>query len=288
MLLATKLKFAIASALVAGPLAVNPPQHMTPDDGLVDLASAKFTYYLAGDFSRFGKPAAAPLRSTSLGPGLRIMKRQVTAAEYTACVQEGGCARSARPDIAGDKPAVGVNWHDATAYARWLSGKSGISYRLPTDEEWIFAAGERARDEPVPVVDPDDPSKAWLARYEAETARNRTEAAPKVIGAFGANSKGILDIAGNVWEWTNSCFERGALDSGETRITNVNCGVRIVQGAHRAYMTDFIRDPRLGGCAGGAPPANLGFRLVVERPQQPLWRFARSVGLFGSRSMQIH
>jgi hypothetical protein len=29
-------------------------------------------------------------------------------------------------------------------------------------------------------------------------------------------------------------------------------------------MTDFIRDPRTGGCAAGVPPANLGFRLVVE------------------------
>ena len=37
--------------------------------------------------------------------------------------------------------------------------------------------------------------------------------------------------------------------------------------AHRSYMTDFIRDPRTGGCAAGVPPANLGFRLVVE-PRQ--------------------
>ena len=49
-----------------------------------------------------------------------------------------------------------------------------------------------------------------------------------------------------------------------TRVTNTNCGVRVVQGAHRTYMTDFIRDPRTGGCAAGVPPANLGFRLVVE------------------------
>ena len=34
-------------------------------------------------------------------------------------------------------------------------------------------------------------------------------------------------------------------------------------------MTDFIRDPRTGGCAAGVPPANLGFRLVVEHKN---WR----------------
>jgi len=45
-----------------------------------------------------------------------------------------------------------------------------------------------------------------------------------------------------------------------------------VQGAHRTYMTDFIRDPRTGGCAAGVPPANLGFRLVVEDQSWPLLR----------------
>jgi hypothetical protein len=44
----------------------------------------------------------------------------------------------------------------------------------------------------------------------------------------------------------------------------VNCGVRVAEGAHRAYVTDFIRDARAGGCAQGVPPANLGFRLVRE------------------------
>jgi len=51
--------------------------------------------------------------------------------------------------------------------------------------------------------------------------------------------------------------------------THPHCGVRVVQGAHRAYMTDFIRDPKTGGCAAGVPPANLGFRLVVE-PSGPV------------------
>ena len=43
-----------------------------------------------------------------------------------------------------------------------------------------------------------------------------------------------------------------------------NCGVRVVEGRHRTYVSDFIRDARGGGCAVGAPPSNLGFRLVRE------------------------
>jgi hypothetical protein len=40
--------------------------------------------------------------------------------------------------------------------------------------------------------------------------------------------------------------------------------VRIAEGQHRSYVTDFVRDARAGGCAAGLPPSNLGFRLVRE------------------------
>jgi hypothetical protein len=45
---------------------------------------------------------------------------------------------------------------------------------------------------------------------------------------------------------------------------NPNCGVRVAEGQHRSYVTDFIRDARAGGCSAGLPPSNLGFRLVRE------------------------
>jgi hypothetical protein len=66
---------------------------------------------------------------------------------------------------------------------------------------------------------------------------------------------------------------RSSLDGERERITNTNCGVRVVKGAHRSYTTDFIRDPKSGGCAAGVPPANLGFGLVAEPSQS----FASSV-----------
>ena len=59
---------------------------------------------------------------------------------------------------------------------------------------------------------------------------------------------------------------RQALDQAgqPTGTRTVNCGVRVVEGEHRSYVTDFIRDARAGGCAVGIPPANLGFRLVRD------------------------
>jgi len=258
----TMLAGALAAPILATAFAPAPPH---AQDGALRLASTSFSYRAAGDFSQAGRPVEGPMRELRLPADLFIMKRQVTVAEYARCVDEGACPRVAVPAGAHDVPVVGVSWHDASAYAAWMSRKTGVTHRLPTDEEWTFAAAEKARDEAMPLVDPSDPAQAWIARYEAEAARSRPAAtAAQPGGTFGTNSNGLDDLAGNVWEWTDSCFVRVSLNGKRERITNTNCGVRVVEGAHRSYMTDFIRDPRSGGCAAGVPPANLGFRLVVD------------------------
>jgi formylglycine-generating enzyme required for sulfatase activity len=248
--------------------------HRHANAGITEIATRPFQYREAGDFSRDGKPAEAPLRETRLTGRLKFMTDQVTSREYARCADEGGCPRISNASAMADRPMVGVSWRDATAYAEWMTNKTGVLHRLPTDEEWVFAAGEKTNDDALPLVDPTDPAQAWIARYEAEANRARPAALdPQPVGTFGRNQNGLNDIGGNVWEWTNTCFLRMALQpTGAAQITNTNCGVRVVQGAHRTYMTDFIRDPRTGGCAAGVPPANLGFRLVVEDQSWPLLR----------------
>jgi formylglycine-generating enzyme required for sulfatase activity len=105
-----------------------------------------------------------------------------------------------------------------------------------------------------------------------------TTATVSAVGlSFGTNSNGLDDLAGNVGEWTNSCFVRVSLDGNREQITNTNCGLHVVEGADRSYMSDFIHDPRSGGCADGVPPANLGFRLVIEPSQSVATSAVRNV-----------
>src|ERR1041385_5189380 len=146
MLIAFKLKLAFACvAGLAGPLAVAP---LLSDAGLrggaggteaavVEVRAGNVAYRVAGDFTRNGKQAAAPLRQISFDRPLAIMKHQVSAADYQRCVNDGACrALDGAVAVTVDRPAVQVSWHDATAYAAWLSRKTGAQYRLPTDEEW--------------------------------------------------------------------------------------------------------------------------------------------------------
>ena len=286
MLLAMKIKIAITAAVMASPVALTVAPvasvgHRTADSEITEIAARPFQYRMAGDFSRDGKPAEAPLRDARLSGDVKIMTSQVTSREYAHCVEDGGCPRIPGASGMADRPVVGVSWRDATAYAEWITNKTGVLYRLPNDEEWVFAAGEKARDEALPLADPVDPAQAWIARYEAEANRVRPLAFdPQPIGTFGRNENGLDDIGGNVWEWTNTCFLRMMLEqTGAAQVTNTNCGVRVVQGAHRTYMTDFIRDPRTGGCAAGVPPANLGFRLIVDAQLPAFYRIVEEVAL---------
>ncbi|MGY3450169.1 SUMF1/EgtB/PvdO family nonheme iron enzyme [Bradyrhizobium sp. USDA 4353] len=273
MLIAFKIKLALACIVgVAGPTALAPLiaglQAPAGFDGpaLTEIAPGTLRYRDSGDHLRDGRSAEAPLTTIRFDRPLAIMTHQVSAADYQACVDARACRALDRDvAIAIDRPAVQVSWLDALAYAEWLSLKTGHIYRLPTDAEWAHAAGSRFKDDGV-AVDDSDPSRRWIARYEREAALP-DDPKPRSFGSFGLNEHGVADLAGNVWEWTSTCFSRKLQDhAGHVIKTMNNCGVRLAEGAHRAYVTDFIRDARAGGCASGTPPTNLGFRLVREQP----------------------
>lgn len=281
MLLAAHLKIAaLAIAVAASPMAatvLDAPVRQEPfatvtAPELVKLKAGSVRYSGAGEFIRDGKPVDAPAPALKPAPALSIMKYQVTQRDYRRCAANGGCPppATASPDGA-DLPAVMVSWRDAEAYARWLSGKLGANYRLPTDGEWTFAAASRAPGELPALRGNSDPVARWLARYEREIEGKPVNAKPMPLGSFGVNENGIADLAGNVWEWTSTCFTRSVLTDSGPRVVTTNCGVRVAEGRHRAFVTDFIRDARGGGCASGVPPANLGFRLVRDDDTALSW-----------------
>jgi formylglycine-generating enzyme required for sulfatase activity len=222
MIVALKLTLALAAASLAVSLAT--PLMIVPRadgrgnqvaiPGLVELRPGSFAHRAAGDFSRNGKPANTPIVKVRIDDPIFIMKAQVTAADYQRCVSDGACA-SVENDADASYAAVNASWRDAVAYADWLSRKTGVQFRLPTDEEWAYAAGSRFHDEGWPDLETDDPARRWLARYEAESERSVPKAV-QPVGSFGINENGLLDVAGNVCEWTSTCFRRMSLGAQPT------------------------------------------------------------------------
>lgn len=231
---------------------------------LVALKPGALQYWATGEFTHDGKPVDAPHVTVQIATPVAIMTHQVRVGDYSRCVADRACAPLADGQTRNDLPVVMVSFNDAQAYAAWLTKKTGAHYRLPTDEEWTYAAGSRAPNE-APLGKADAVAR-WVAQYTRESQTAPVEAQPQPIGYFGANENGLLDIAGNIWEWTDSCYTRSVLDPSGQPVGHGtrNCGVRIAEGRHRAYVVDFIRDARAGGCAAGIPPSNLGFRLVRE------------------------
>lgn len=266
-----------------GLLANRPGIEPAPVAETAEIPDTALDFPLPGEFLADGRPVIAPVEQVEVAR-FRIMRHQVSLAEYNRCVDAGGCqAADAAPNDA-DVPVTGVSYLDADAYAKWYSRMTGVSWRLPSAAEAAAAAAERFSGDAFSAVadDPANPAVAWIRRYREEAAAKRPpDPKPKPRGYYGANTNGLEDVGGNIWEWTSTCYVRTALSADRSRVEHAtdNCGVHVLEGRHRAYMSNFIRDGKSGGCAVGTPPENLGFRLVRDDG------FYRSVGLFADRLM---
>jgi toxoflavin biosynthesis protein ToxD len=101
------------------------------------------------------------------------------------------------PEELRDHPVCDVSWEDAISFARWLSTETGIAWQLPTEAQWEKAArGTDGRQFP------------WGNAFDADACNSREAGrnSTTTVGAYpdGASPYGLLDMAGNVWEWTRS------------------------------------------------------------------------------------
>jgi formylglycine-generating enzyme required for sulfatase activity len=130
-------------------------------------------------------------------------RNEVTNEEYYAFTTETGYKPLPAHWING-KPIQGqermpvrfVNIDDINAFIAWRSKRDGVTYRLPTEEEWEYAARNGSKDNLYPWGDKYDPKCAVLDDPDHE---------PKAAGTHSCpDDYGIKDLIGNVFEWTNS------------------------------------------------------------------------------------
>jgi formylglycine-generating enzyme required for sulfatase activity len=100
-------------------------------------------------------------------------------------------------------PVVHIGYEDALAYAAWI-GKE-----LPTEEEWEHAARGGLNQATYPWGDEFMPhgkvmANTWHGRFPFENTSPHGFVRTSPVRSFRANGYGLFDVAGNVWEWTDS------------------------------------------------------------------------------------
>jgi len=119
----------------------------------------------------------------------------------------------------GDRhPVACVSWDDAKAYTTWLSRRTGKSYRLASEAEWEYAA--RAGTSTARHWGNDGNQGCGFANTADQTAKSQVPGASNwaaatcndghaytaPVGSFWTNGFGLHDMIGNVWEWTEDCW----------------------------------------------------------------------------------
>ena len=197
----------------------------------------------------------------------KIAKYPVTNAQFHAFIDDGGY----EPDQEWWKglqyqesesstwrepnaPRENVSWFEAVAFCRWLSARRNEVIRLPTEWEWQQAAtgGNPANDYPWGTEwDP--------ARCNSDESRlNRTT--PVGLYPQGATAQGVMDLAGNVWEWCLNTDEN--LEQPTSLDVDAWVGLRVVRGGSWLNDPDFLRSSDRNRFTSGSRSSFLGFRLA--------------------------
>ncbi len=157
--------------------------------------------------------AEGPRHTVRIASPLAVGVYEVTFAEWDACVKAQGCG-SYRPGEAGwrreNRPITHVSWEDAQQYVRWLSRETGERYRLPSEAEWEYVA--RAGTQTARYWGESEWGQCRFANGDADGAlcsESYEHTAP--VGSFQPNAFGLYDVLGNVWEWTQDCWNQSYL-----------------------------------------------------------------------------
>ncbi|MBS0152093.1 MAG: SUMF1/EgtB/PvdO family nonheme iron enzyme [Nitrospira sp.] len=202
----------------------------------------------------------------------KIAKYPVTNAQFEAFLSAGDGYRNTKwwrniaqcdavdqPEWSdANAPRETVSWFEAVAFCRWLGAKMGTSVRLPTEWEWQQAAtsGDPMRQYP------------WGGRWDdsccngVESRLHRTTA----VGMYplASTRQGVLDMAGNVWEWCQNGYENP--EQPEALQINKKGARRVLRGGSWYIKPVNLRASNRNWNFADTRFNDIGFRLVQDLP----------------------
>jgi formylglycine-generating enzyme required for sulfatase activity len=204
----------------------------------------------------------------------------LTLEDGKSSIKDGRSWRDPGYPQSGSHPVACVSWNDARAYLSWLSKKTGKDYRLLTEAEWEYAArattthGSGSRYS----FGDDDSQICRYGNVADRTARQTITgasgwtvfpcsdgyayAAP--VGIFAANAFELYDLLGNVWEWTQDCYNStysGAPSDGAAW-TSGDCEHRVIRGGMWGSNPASVRSARRFKDQIASHSQDIGFRVA--------------------------
>ena len=207
-----------------------------------------------------GSPSAPdyekPQHLVTIDRPFAIGKYEITQAEWTAMMMMNLSGYEG-----AKRPVDGPTWREAQEFVRRLSMKTGKQYRLPTEAEWEYAArGGTATEFLAGNIPTGLEQYAWFA----QNANKETHP----VGEKQANGFGLYDVFGNVYEWTQDCYNdhhRNAPIDGRPATGSAACA-RVVKGGSYFSGPENLRSADRGRFSADKGDVTLGFRVARSVP----------------------
>jgi formylglycine-generating enzyme required for sulfatase activity len=227
------------------------------------------------------EPFDGPQHKVTISYPIAVGKFEVTYADWDACRIDGGCARVPREacriemgctptqQLTSERhrmPVTDISWFDALEYVKWLSTKTGGTYRLLTEAEWEYAARGGAKT-----------TYPWGEKVKRSNANYGMDkcCGPQIegddkwelsspVGTFKPNGFGIYNVAGNVWEWTQDCWNDTHADAptdGSAREAGL-CHLHVIKGGSWASLPQRLRPAFRQATAAVDRDNFIGFRIA--------------------------
>lgn len=153
-----------------------------------------------------------PIHRVTIAKPFAVGRFTISFDEWDACLADGGCGGNKGDDKGfgrGRMAAQGINFEAAKSYLAWLSRKVGRTYRLPSESEreYFTRAGTTTPFWFGKTISSQNANYSAGTPY-ANGPRGVDSKGPAVVDSYAPNPFGLYQVHGNVWEWTEDCFNK--------------------------------------------------------------------------------